>query len=115
MVAFTHSGTTYVDAQRVGEHLELLEATGFISYYHSLSPIPEEFPRRLLSVYADHLAALVEDGSELLVYEHDVPCGNYFMICRLNDHSLTVGRAHLQAKSDKDADDWGVPRNWPTR
>lgn len=115
MGAFIHSGTTYVDAQRVGEHLELLEAIGFISYYHPISPIPEDFPRSLLSVYADHLTALIEDGSEVLVYEHDVPCGNYFMICHFNDHSLKAGKAHLQAKSDEDADDWEVPRNWPAR
>lgn len=112
MEAFTHSGTTYVDAQRVVEHLTLIESAGFISYYHSVSPIPEELPRALLSDYADHLSALMNDGSQLRVYEHDVPYGNYFMIHQLNDHALGAGKAYLEAKCVKDIAGSDTPCNW---
>ncbi|MFK0033077.1 hypothetical protein [Pseudomonas monteilii] len=115
MAAFHENGVTYVDAQRVAEHLELLDDVGFVTYYQETSPIPDTLPRRLLSGYSAHLSMLRDELPEIAVYERDAPSGNYFMIYKFDDQSREAGKAELKRKSDEDADDWEVPRDWPTR
>lgn len=115
MAAFYENGVTYVDAQRVAEHLQLLDDVGFVTYYQKTSPIPETLPRRLLSGYSAHLSMLRDELPEIAVYERDVPSGNYFMIYKLDDQSRKAGKAELKRKSDEDADHWEVPREWSTR
>lgn len=116
MTQFTFGGTIYADAALVERHVDCLEGVGFITYYQDDSPIPKTIPKTLLDEYRQHLNRLVEDGASLSLHEICTPYSNYFMIFRSDEASIEKsfmeGRKALWEEANRDADEFGIRREW---
>jgi hypothetical protein len=116
MTQFAFGRTVYADAVLVEKHLDCLGDVGFITYYQDDSPIPESISKSLLDEYRKHLNGLVEDDVHLSSHEICTPYSNYFMIYRSDkksfEQSFAAGKKALRDKSNQDADEFDIRREW---